>query len=269
MNCERATEIYLAILTGENDPAQERAMREHLTGCAACRDATEALATLWADLDSEASPAPETLRPRVEALVEGYRQGWRDAAGRLPWRARAAGWLGGFRPVPAWRPAMAVVMLLVGVALGTLVDRSAQRSEITALRQEMQSTRGLVALSLLQQRSPSDRLQGVMWSASAGAHNPEVVTALISTLDNDPNVNVRLAAADALAASLDVLEVRDAMLASLERQTSPLVQIALIDALAQAGEPRARSRFQELVEDPRTDATVRSRARWALRQLES
>ena len=80
---------------------------------------------------------------------------------------------------------------------------------------------------------------------------------------------MRLAAADALAGSLDVPAVRDAFIASLDHQTSPLVQIAVIDALVQAREPGARSALQRLAGDSRTDATVRSRARWALRQLES
>ena len=59
--------------------------------------------------------------------------------------------------------------------------------------------RQLVALSLMQQQSASERLRGVSWAYQRGTIRREVLAALVSAVNHDTNVNVRLAAVDALA----------------------------------------------------------------------
>ena len=54
--------------------------------------------------------------------------------------------------------------------------------------------RQLVTLSLLQQQSAGDRLQGVNWSYRVEQPDTAVLAALLTTVNHDPNVNVRLAA---------------------------------------------------------------------------
>ncbi len=58
--------------------------------------------------------------------------------------------------------------------------------------------RQLVALSLLQQQNASDRLRGVNYAYRVEQSDPQVLSALLTTLDHDSNVNVRLAAVDAV-----------------------------------------------------------------------
>jgi hypothetical protein len=102
------------------------------------------------------------------------------------------------------------------------------------LREEVRHTRQLVALSLLQQQSASERLKGVDWSNRMTRPDPQVLSALLHTVNYDQNVNVRLAALDALHQSANNEMVRRGLVESLDRQTSPLVQIALIDLLVEA-----------------------------------
>jgi hypothetical protein len=267
MNCEQWIETYLAILAGESAVAREADWEAHRTACPACRDSAASMAMLWSELEDEPPQPSEALRDRVEALVEAYRMGQCDSGPGASWIERLADRLG--LTGPAWRPVFGTALVLAGVGLGTLWARGMSHGEIAALRREVQSTRSLVALSLLQQRSPSDRLQGVAWGSRAGESAPEVVAALLGTLRDDPNVGVRLAAVDALAGSLALPRVRETFLAAVEHDASPLVQIALIDALARSREPGAVETFERLAADPRTDETVRVRARWALGQLQS
>jgi HEAT repeats len=268
MNCERAIETYLAMLAGEGDATQEAAWHEHRAACPTCQETSESMSMLWSELDDEPPQPSEALQQRVEALVEAYRQGRHDAAGRGSWTERVRGWLG-LSGAAGWRPAWGLALLLVGLGLGSLWARGMSHSEVDALRREVQSTRSLVALSLLQQRSPSDRLQGVAWSARSGESDPEVIAALVATLQDDPNVGVRLATVDALGESLGMPRVLEAFLTAVTHDDSPLVQIALIDVLARSRDSRVPQAFQHLVDNPRTDETVRVRARWALGQLHS
>ncbi len=58
--------------------------------------------------------------------------------------------------------------------------------------------RQLVALSLMQQQNASDRLRGVNYTYRVEPDDPQVLSALLTTVNHDPSVNVRLAAVDAL-----------------------------------------------------------------------
>jgi HEAT repeat protein len=168
----------------------------------------------------------------------------------------------------AWRPASiatATALVAVGFGIGHLV--ASRSSEMTALRRELQSTRSMMALSLLQQRSPVDRLRGVGWSVRVETPDPEIVDALFETLEHDTNVDVRLAAVDALAGLRDADVVRTRLLESLRRQPSPLVQIAIIDALVRLREAEAQPALRSLADDAGANRTVRERARRAIQQL--
>src|SRR5438128_11544340 len=98
-------------------------------------------------------------------------------------------------------------MFATGLLLGRFLperpqaDRTDGGTNVRALaqlREEMSSMKQLVTLSLLQQQSASDRLRGVEWSCRLAQPDEHVLSALLRALDSDPNVNVRLAAIDAL-----------------------------------------------------------------------
>ncbi|MGH9361798.1 MAG: HEAT repeat domain-containing protein, partial [Thermoanaerobaculia bacterium] len=98
-------------------------------------------------------------------------------------------------------------------------------------------------------------LKGVSYGREVGPSDPRVLDALLAAVADDPNDNVRLAAIDALAGVAGRPGVQRQLIASFPRQESPLVQIALVDLLAEAR--GARPRLRPLVDDPEVDPTVR------------
>jgi HEAT repeat protein len=82
-----------------------------------------------------------------------------------------------------------------------------------------------------------------------------VLTALLDSARSDPNVNVRLAAVDALAGYVDQGAVRTSLMDSLEVETSPLVQLAVLEAVA--GEEGLRNgELQRLRDASEVDQTL-------------
>jgi HEAT repeat protein len=138
--------------------------------------------------------------------------------------------------------------------------------EIARLREEVASTRAMVALSLLQQQSATERLRGIDYSGRVSAE-PEIVAALIQAVDHDPSVNVRLAAIDALSKASGDSAVLRSLTASLSRQDSPMVQAALVDYLADAHDRQAVGTLRQLDAQPALDPAVRARTQVALREL--
>jgi hypothetical protein len=135
------------------------------------------------------------------------------------------------------------------------------------MRSEMHDLREMVSLSLMQQQSASERLKGVTWTGQLDRPSGEVVAALLDALMHDPNVNVRLATIDALERFASREDVQRGTIEAVERQPSPLVQIALIDFMVKTNERGSAAALRRLSQDPQVNGTVRARAAWGLQQL--
>jgi len=133
--------------------------------------------------------------------------------------------------------------------------------EALRLRTEMSEMRQLLTVSLMSQSSALDRLQGVTMSSQLTSTNDDIPVALIKTLNNDQNVNVRLAAVDALSRYSDVGWVRSELVTSLTRSQPPHVQISLIEMLVEMKETSAVEVFETLLENDDTMDVVKKRAR--------
>jgi hypothetical protein len=84
---------------------------------------------------------------------------------------------------------------------------------------------------------------------------------------HDSNVNVRLAAVDALDRYAADPNVRRALAATLAAQDSPLVQVAVIDLAVKSKDRDCASALRRLASLPEADEAVRQRAQWAIGKL--
>ena len=90
---------------------------------------------------------------------------------------------------------------------------------------------------------------------------------VIDTLMHDANVNVRLASIDALKRFAERDGVRTAAIRALDTQTSPLVQMALIDFVVETQERGALDALRRLSRDDMANEAVRARAKWGIDHL--
>jgi hypothetical protein len=267
MNCDETRLILPEYLSESLGEAQDLAFASHLATCEACRAETERLGSLWRGLallpDTMPEPGPN-VRDRFYESLAAYRHGLESA--RSGWRDKlAALW----PRQPAWQMAISFALLVVGVGMGYSM-RPAKREvepDVAQLRGEVSNMRQMVALSLMQQQSAGERLRGVSWAYRVESSDTEVLSALLQTVNNDQSVNVRMAAVDALHAFGASPVTRTAIVQSIPKQTSPLVQIALIELLVDLKVTDAASELKTLSVDPQIDASVRDRAKWALGKL--
>jgi hypothetical protein len=169
---------------------------------------------------------------------------------------------------PAWQLAAAAAILAVGIGAGYGLRPDRGAAEVAELRGEVASMREMVALSLLQQSSASERLRGGSWANRSEPTDGKVLDALVMAVNHDTNVNVRLAAVDALRAFAGSPVARQAMVDSLSRQDAPLVQVALIDWLVDVKDRNATGGLRELASDTSVNDGVKQRAQWALERLQ-
>ncbi len=110
--------------------------------------------------------------------------------------------------------------------------------------------------------------RGVSWAYQAEPSNKEILSALVAAINHDTNVNVRLAAVDALHTFAGSPAARQAAVQALPSQDTPLVQVALIDLLVDLKDRQAAGDLQKLVADNSVNGGVKQRAQWALEKLQ-
>jgi hypothetical protein len=235
----------------------------------------ESLKAVWEKLGSlpEAQPSG-SIRLRFDNMLEAYRAGHQTGEKRR-WLEGVNQFLDRFwTKQPALQLGFAAAMLFIGLFFGSRLQgpetgsKLGSNDELTVLRDEVHSLSKLVALSLLQQPSSSERLRGVQYSSMVTRPDQETLDALLNTLNYDQTLNVRLAAVDALAMFYDQDVVRLGLIESLSRQTSPLMQIALINLFVDLEEKESIQTLQFLQGNETFNQTVRRRATWAIDQLQ-
>ena len=95
----------------------------------------------------------------------------------------------------------------------------------------------------------------------------KVIDVLIKTLNTDKNVNVRMAAAYALSKFADQRAVCDSLVKSLSNQNDPILQVTLINILAERKVKSALRPIQEIIANKSTLKEVRAVAENSLRVL--
>jgi len=140
--------------------------------------------------------------------------------------------------------------------------------EIAQLQAQVENLRQTVALSMLQDQSSSSRIRGVSYASQVQQPSGQVEQALLSALNHDSNVNVRLRIVDDLENLAGNSDVQRALVDSLPLQDSPLVQVSLIDVLTRVHDKAALPALRQLAADAKTDDVVRQRAAAAVKKLE-
>jgi anti-sigma factor RsiW len=271
MNCDAIGELLPDYLQARLKPELAGEVENHLAGCPVCGEE----AALWRKLAvlPEEQPSP-AMHSRFKAMLESYQEGrWEKSSLAEEKRKQPTPmlWgLGNWRQMPFAGVAWACVFLVCGFLIGRNMQRPVNndsQAQLEVLHQEVASMRQMVALSMLQTQSASQRLEGVSWSTRLQQPDPQVLNALLHTLRSDPSVDVRLASLDALGRYAGQPEVRRELVKALNGKQSPLVQVALIDLLVDLHDRSAVPQLKEFQQDPKVDPTVRKRLDWGIQQL--
>lgn len=267
-DCKQSREWLAQRLADQLPPADQAQLDAHLTQCPACQQEAAALGHIWATLPHLPVPAPSAqLRPRFYAMLAEQEA----AAQRPTWPARLGQWLQPLVAQPAWRLAYSALLVAGGIAIGTQLQKSPApviaTSPARAPVAVSPASAPQVILAGLTSPSAMQRLQAVSQTRDLSPGNHQVAGALLRTLTQDPNVNVRLAALDALSALGQDPVVRQGLVYALVRQDSPLVQAALADVMVQLQERRSVPRLRALLRQANLDNTVKSKIEASIYQL--
>lgn len=266
MRCEDIKKNFPDYLVGDLDQISTEAIRSHIADCPACRQELEDLSAVWTKLGVLPEEHPSNgLRERFYGMLEEYKAEMNKERPLHHLKQFFSSLFYRFRSGrPAYQLALGFIPLFIGLMLGYILFSGGQNAE---LYREVQDMRQMLAVSLLDQRSPTERLRGV--NLSYGLENPDsrTIEALLNTLNNDPSINVRLAAVDALYLFYESPSVREGIIQSLTQQNSPFIQVALVDLLVSVQERQALESFKKLIKANQLDPKVKQKLEQGIKEL--
>lgn len=273
MNCESTKAQLADYLSGQLPEPEHSAMAAHLAGCVECREELQAVQRVWHTLGKVTTPEPgPNLRPEFYAMLADFKDTLETESRYSPkglWR-----WLRELQiPQPALRLAYSLALLTVGITGGYWLNNQpkttpADQQQLTALASQVSEMRQMMLLTLIDNPSATERLRAVSYTKELdGAADAKVIDALLSTLNHDDNVNVRLATLEALAPLANDPTVRLGLVRSLAHQESPLVQSALADVMVQLQERTSLPRLRALLKQADLDSTVKSKIEESIQTL--
>lgn len=232
----------------KDDIPQEKDIWEKLQALPEEEPGPDLSRRFYAALEREAMQLDQQEKSlRTPANTPGTRQPW------FPWQH-------------AWQIAATLLLLGLGFAGGYFYQAPA-RQALHEVQKEADAVRQDLSLVMLERSSAGDRLSGIRQCARISQPDDSLVQRLLTIISTDENTQVRLAAVDAVFMFGDRPGVREAISASLKSQTSPLMQVALMDLLVAWRDKQAVNSLRALAENGQLDPLVQSRAQESIAKL--
>lgn len=266
MNCDNAKERLTGWLSNQLTASERKAIDTHLAECADCRQEFETDKQLWQLMGKVKSPEPsETMREGFYTMLDTFKE-TEARKSRNSWQGFVEKFQQWWTPQLALRVAYSACLLSVGLFAGYWLNRP-QDVKMAALTTEVQEMRQMMMLSLIENPSASERLKAVSYTKEITEVDDKVLQALFTTLNNDPNVNVRLVTLEALAELAHDPQVRQGLVLSLPKQESPLVQVALADVMVKLQEKRSIKAFRQMLRRDDLNNLVKTKIQQTIKDL--
>ncbi len=265
MKCRNIKELLVDYLDGKLSTELKEEIEKHLENCESCLDDANQLKNLMGDIYDVEDVIPEdSLRDNFYTMLEREkRKLHRLKHQKRYYHSRSFGEIWTNSPLLQIAAGFALIITgaLIGMNLNLRFSTSDLRdSEITALRNDMLEMKQLVMFTLLQQGSASERIKAVSYVNEISQPNDKIIQALVKTLNNDKNANVRLAAANALFQFANNEVVRDSLIEALGTQSDPLIQITLINIMVELEEERSVDYLRKIINSTETLDEVKHNA---------
>nr|WP_321247988.1 HEAT repeat domain-containing protein [uncultured Psychroserpens sp.] len=262
MDCKNIEQHIVDYLDGQLSVEESKHITKHIASCDSCKtiyDETKALFSAFENVEEE-MPS-DNLRTGFYKLLEEEKQLLDDKIVQLSQQKKEFPWK------QAFQIAASIIFMFGGYFLGSHNSKRTSNQEISALQQETIELREDMMLAMIENQSPSKRIQAVNFTESFVKPDIKILEALIGRMQYDGNMNVRLAAAEALSEFPKSTIVKDAFIEALTTQKDPSLQIAIIQFLVKIQEKRAIAPMQQLLEESDTPDFVKDQVNSGISQI--
>jgi uncharacterized protein (UPF0333 family) len=268
MNCEYAQQQLIDWLDKEMPENERWALEQHFNECKACEQEIKNTRHVMELMNQLPVPKPSfSMQARFHGMLDAYQQS-EQAKIERPGLIEALGRLWNIKP--AFKLAYSIALLIAGIAVGFLLNRqkdNGSENQVAALSAQVEEMKQIMLLSLLENPSASERLKAVSYTDEITTVNNKIVEALLTTLNEDPNVNVRLMTLEALVKFSSLPRVREGLVQSITQQESPLMQSAIADVMVKLQEKRSVKPLQQLLDRKDLNESIKTKIKASIHQL--
>jgi hypothetical protein len=258
--CEEYREKLADWHMGRLDTAEKAELEQHLNTCADCREALAATGFVLDSVSDLQDPGPSV---QVKADFRAMLDDFKAAEKKKVSDGSIWSWL--FRPRLSLAYGLIILVCIGGAYL--LGHSNKQGQEVQDLHAQVHELKQTMMLTMLDNPLASERIKAVSYTNDLKKVDNRVINALLATLNNDPNVNVRLSTLEALAALGNHPEVRTGLIKSITTQDSPIIQLAIADVMLKLQEKRSVGSFRELLKQKGLDDKVRQKVKETITKL--
>lgn len=205
---------------------------------------------LWRNMDQfDVPPVSERARTRFYNMLGEFEQGQADA--EIHSRHRTF-------TILKW-----AAVFVMGICVGLIVSNyGGSNSEPDTVSASIQ-----IMADLNTEKSPTERLTALQTIKKNPTPEEYVYEALYATILNDPNVNVRLSAIEAMLHFSDKPKVRALLIQALTRQESPIVQLSLAEVIIKLQEKESIEEIRQLLKSDQLDWGVKMHLKKTLSEI--
>ncbi len=253
-----ATQWWLESLEAPLEAARQKELEHYLDNNPALKEELAQQSHLWKSMEQLQSPEPSQEMDMAFATM------LRQAAGE----AKQPSVFEQLREWVAIHWATSLGSLAMGVVLGVFF-MPRQANDVSKLTEEVQQMKQMLLLTMIEKPQAQERIKAVNLTRELPRIDVATTEALIYTLNQDQSINVRLAALEALLPYGDQSAVRQALITSIRLQDSPLVQLALADAMILLQEKTAIEPLNDMLQSNKVDASIQPRIQSTIKSLQS
>lgn len=268
MNCAFDKEQLWSLALNQLSEAEKATVNLHVASCESCKAELNEIMGFWNITAALPEPeVPEGMKQRFMTELDNYKQKQLSHSNGLSvWRDRLNAFI---TTITTPKFGYGLAMLLIGVVATTFFFKTNDNSgnEVKQLSSQVKEMREMLALSLLEHPSASERLRAVSYVEEIDTVDNRVKDALLTTLNNDENINVRLTALETLSKMANDPKVREGLIQSIAHQDSPLIQSALADLMLKLQAKKSVRSWQQLLKKPETNDAIKDKIKQTIHQL--
>ena len=232
-------------IEGKTDYKTSELIKSHLENCESCRNLHSELQSFLRFTDT--LPEIEPPQGMKEEFLEMVKMENKSSGRTIQF--------------PVWTKVAASVLIVLGTFLTGYLTGS-KNENISSLQTEIHALKQEVLLAGLRDYSGPQKIEAVYNIKTSGSEADNLVDALVYTMNSDKNVNVRLAAINALSEMMDKnARIKTELIKSLPVQENPLLQISLIQVLTESGVKEAKDEIESISNNENTNQQVREYAK--------
>ncbi|WP_299361580.1 HEAT repeat domain-containing protein [Winogradskyella sp.] len=249
-------------LDGKLTDEQRQKVQDYIDSNQTNREELEKMKALFEVFDQVREMQPSgNLRTGFYEMLEEEKQlqspkviSVRNSESQFPWKR-------------AFQIAASFLLLFLGYFAGSFGAKQEASQEIANLKVQTVELKERMTLTMFENRSASTRIQAVNFSEELEKPDTTIITALIERMQYDSNINVRIAAAEALYRFSDSEMVKTAFIDALGTVKEPDLQIAIIQFLVDIQEKRAIEPMKQLLDHPETPDFVKAQANSGISEI--